>query len=82
MPNKKLEAINFANDFFTLINCSTSELKNYLAGDVVLDWFGETISGRCNVAEFMMYQKKNSRHIFKEILPTDTIGYRKSPTLR
>ncbi|CAD6237156.1 GSCOCG00002170001-RA-CDS [Cotesia congregata] len=76
------EAVSFANGYFALADGLIDDLANYLAEDVILDWFGQTIKGRKNVSAFMKFQNVNSRHIIDEINPSTTIEYRKIRPLR
>lgn len=76
------QAVSFANSYFALADGLVGDLDNYLAEDVILDWFGQTIKGRKNVSEFMKFQSINSRHIIDEINPSSIIEYRKSRPLR
>ncbi|XP_033210672.1 uncharacterized protein LOC117168883 isoform X2 [Belonocnema kinseyi] len=77
MTNEQSRAVSFANSYFTLVDGLASGLEDYLVGDVILDWFGRTVRGKRNVNTFMKAHKVNSRHIFNNIVPTETIGYRK-----
>ncbi|KAH0550638.1 uncharacterized protein LOC123261892 [Cotesia glomerata] len=76
------QAVSFANGYFALADGLVDDLANYLAEDVILDWFGQTIKGRKNVSTFMKFQNINSRHIIDEINPSSTIEYRKIRPLR
>ncbi|KAK0078347.1 hypothetical protein PV325_002659 [Microctonus aethiopoides] len=82
MADELSRAISFANGYFVLADGLVPDLEEHLAEDVVLDWFGQTIEGRYNVATFMKYQKISSRHIFNEVNPATAIGYRKQRPLR
>lgn len=82
MTDEICQAISFANGYFALADGLVSDLENHLAEDVVLDWFGQTIEGHANVAAFMNHQKIDSKHMFTEINPVSTIGYRKNPSQR
>jgi hypothetical protein len=70
------KAVSFTNGYFVLADGLVTGLENCLAKNVILDWFGKTITGRANVAAFMNTHKVNSRHVFNEIIPTDNIGYK------
>ncbi|XP_019757054.1 uncharacterized protein LOC109535576 isoform X4 [Dendroctonus ponderosae] len=64
-------------DFFTdLIETSKTHLKYYLAEDIVLDWFGQTIRGQKKVASFIKTKVNPIRHLFKEAKSTSKIGFR------
>ena len=77
MTDEHSRAVSFANSYFTLVDGLASGLEEYLAEDVILDWFGRTVTGKANVNTFMKVHKVNSRHVFNNILPTESIGYRK-----
>lgn len=72
------QAISFANSYFSLVDGLAPGLDGHLAEDVVLDWFGRTIRGRKNVADFIKYHKVASRHVFNDITPVGCINYKKS----
>ncbi|XP_076303426.1 uncharacterized protein LOC143221792 [Lasioglossum baleicum] len=80
--NESTQAISFANCYFSLVDGLASGFEDHLAEDVLLDWFGKTIRGRKNVAAFMEAYKVTSRHIFKTIVPSSDIGYKKKSTKR
>ncbi|XP_015593388.1 uncharacterized protein LOC107266896 [Cephus cinctus] len=77
MSDEYSRAISFANSYFALVDGLATGLEDHLADDVILDWFGETIKGRANVTAFMKAHKFDSRHMFTNITPTASIGYRK-----
>ncbi|XP_076641221.1 uncharacterized protein LOC143352528 [Halictus rubicundus] len=76
------QAISFANCYFSLADGLASGFEDHLAEDVILDWFGKTIRGKKNVVAFMEAYKVNSRHMFRTIVPTSDIGYKKTSTKR
>ncbi|XP_015114767.1 uncharacterized protein LOC107039580 [Diachasma alloeum] len=82
MEEELSQAVSFVNSYFALVDGLASDLEDHLADDVVLDWFGQTIKGRKDVASFMKYQKIKSRHVFNEITPKTSIGYREHRSLR
>ncbi|XP_011304187.1 uncharacterized protein [Fopius arisanus] len=82
MGDELSQAVSFLNSYFTLVDGLASDLEDHLADDVVLDWFGQTIRGRKAVASFMKFQKIKSRHVFNEITPKTSIGYRENRSLR
>ncbi|XP_078048417.1 uncharacterized protein LOC144475892 [Augochlora pura] len=77
------QAISFANCYFSLADGLVSGLENHLSENVVLDWFGRTVSGKENVAAFMLARNEvNSRHVFKNIVPKSDIGYTRKSAKR
>ncbi|XP_015431564.1 PREDICTED: uncharacterized protein LOC107187888 [Dufourea novaeangliae] len=80
--NEYAEAISFANCYFALVDGLASGLDSHLAENVVLDWFGRTVTGRRNVTAFMEAHKVNSRHMFRTIMPCTSIGYQRKPSNR
>lgn len=82
MAEDHSRAISFAESYFSLVDGLATGLEDHLAKNVVLDWFGRTIRGRENVAEFMKIQKIGSRHVFNSIDPADDISYGKSQQMR
>lgn len=74
--DKSTQAISFANSYFALVDGLASGLESHLSEDVVLHWFGRTVTGRKNVSAFMETHKVNSRHRFVHIAPTTGIGYK------
>ncbi|XP_012254140.2 uncharacterized protein LOC105684957 [Athalia rosae] len=76
----QLQAISFANSYFSLVDGLAPGLEDHLDENVVLDWFGKTIRGRENVTAFMKAHNaaRFSRHKFNRISPVPGIVYRKS----
>lgn len=73
----EMQAISFANIYFSLIDGLISGLESCLSQDVVLDWFGNVINGRKNVSAFIKNHKIISRHIFSHIIPITGISLEK-----
>ncbi|KAH1019404.1 hypothetical protein HUJ04_009229 [Dendroctonus ponderosae] len=74
---KQTEDAQKVLDFFTdLMETSKTHLKYYLAEDIVLDWFGQTIRGQKKVASFIKTKVNPIRHLFKEAKSTSKIGFR------
>nr|XP_033337273.1 uncharacterized protein LOC117226736 [Megalopta genalis] len=75
--DERIQAISFANCYFSMVDGLVSGLEDHLSENVVLDWFGRTVSGKKNVAAFMNSRNQvNSRHVFKNIVPRSDIGYK------
>ncbi|XP_043478287.1 uncharacterized protein LOC122508799 [Leptopilina heterotoma] len=77
MTDINSQVVSFANSYFTLADGLATGLEDYLADNVILVWFDKTIKGKRSVNTFLNYHKVNSRHIFNDITPTDTIDYKK-----
>ncbi|XP_012278266.1 uncharacterized protein LOC105698527 isoform X2 [Orussus abietinus] len=73
MAQRHPEIISFANGYFALADGLVSGLKDHLAKDVVLDWFGTIIRGRRRVAFFMENFSRNYSHVFEDILPREAL---------
>ncbi|XP_011638849.1 uncharacterized protein LOC105428308 [Pogonomyrmex barbatus] len=69
MVDEHAQAISVANRYFVLVDGMISGFKDHLAEDVVLKWFGQTISGKENVAVFLLSNKMKSFHTFSNIIP-------------
>lgn len=74
MADGSAEAISIANRYFALADGMVSGLKDHLAEDVVLIWFGQVIRGKKNAASFMLSNKKGSFHMFPDIMPISNIS--------
>lgn len=82
MTSINSQVVSFANSYFTLADGLATGLEDYLADNVILVWFDKTIKGKRSVNTFLKYHKVNSRHIFNDIKPTDTIDYKKRKSNR
>ncbi|XP_072745578.1 uncharacterized protein [Anoplolepis gracilipes] len=69
MTNERAQAISVANNYFMLADGITPGLKDHLAKNVVLKWFGKNITGRKNVAAFIASHRTESSHMFHDIMP-------------
>ncbi|KOX70933.1 hypothetical protein WN51_03362 [Melipona quadrifasciata] len=70
-----MQAISFANIYFSLVDGLISGLENCLSENVVLDWFGNVIEGRKNVSAFIKNHKTISKHIFLDITPITGVSF-------
>ncbi|KAL6441626.1 hypothetical protein ACFW04_003630 [Cataglyphis niger] len=70
MTDECAQAISVANHYFMLIDRMIPGLKNHLAKNVVLDWFGRKITGKKDVAAFIMSHRTKYFHTFDDIMPT------------
>lgn len=75
MGEKSVNAETFLEKYFAFADNKISGFENYLAENVLLDWFGKTIQGRKNVAEFIGIHKVNSKHVFDSVRHVTKIGY-------
>ncbi|XP_012538128.1 uncharacterized protein LOC105837692 [Monomorium pharaonis] len=74
MANKRIQAISIANRYFILADGMIPGLKDHLAEQVVLKWFGQVIKGRENVANFILFNKMKVFHMFSDIMPISGIS--------
>lgn len=70
MTNECARAISVANHYFMLADGMIPGLKNHLAKNVVLEWFGRKITGKKDVAAFIMSHRTKCFHTFDNIIPT------------
>lgn len=80
MADKRAQAISVANHYFMLADGMVSGFKDHLAEHIVLKWFGHVIRGKENVADFILSNKKNSFHMFSDIMPISDISCRRNET--
>lgn len=73
MSNKCAQAISVANHYFILVDNMVPGFENYFTDDVVLIWFGRKITGKTNVANFILSNKIKSFHSFTNIMPISGI---------
>lgn len=69
MANNLVEAISFMECYAGLVDRLFFYLKDYLAEDVVLQWFGRTIRGNRHVTSFMLCDNMDTFHMFTKIKP-------------
>jgi len=77
MLNEYSQAMSVAHCYFLLADDLFPGLKDHLAEDVTLNWFGRKIKGRQKVANFMLCDKKRFTHIFNEVVPISNITWEK-----
>ena len=75
MSESFADAVSLLNNYCWFADGHTSEFEKCLDENVLLDWFGKSIKGRKNVAEFLKTHKVVSRHIFNKIIPVNQISY-------
>ncbi|XP_029680339.1 uncharacterized protein LOC115245945 [Formica exsecta] len=69
MTNECARAISVANHYFMLADRMIPGLENHLSKNVVLEWFGKKITGKKDVAAFIMSHKTEFFHTFDDIIP-------------
>lgn len=74
MISDDTEAISVASRYFMLADGLFPGLKDHLAHNVTLKWFGRIIKGKKSVANFMQCDKKKITHTaFNRIAPISDI---------
>lgn len=74
MTDECAQAISVANCYFVLVDGMVAGFKDHLADNVVLKWFRKVITGKENVAAFMLSNKMESFHTFSDITPISGIS--------
>ncbi|KAG5873210.1 hypothetical protein JTB14_019518 [Gonioctena quinquepunctata] len=70
------EAKTFGEFYVDKLENHKNLFKYYLAENVVLDWFGQTIRGEKKVNDFLKKTLASVNHLFSDALPAKEIGFR------
>nr|XP_023030178.1 uncharacterized protein LOC111518069 [Leptinotarsa decemlineata] len=70
------EAKTFGEFYINKIENHKNLFKYYLADNVVLDWFGQTVRGDKKVNEFLKKTLASVNHLLSDAVPAKKIGFR------
>lgn len=73
---ERKEAKAFVEFYVDQMENHTNTIKYYFAETIILDWFGQTITGEKLVTAFLKKTLSTVRHHFSEAFPVKKIGFR------
>lgn len=76
------EAEEFGEFFVDLLENKIEYSRYCLAETTVLDWFGQTVKGEKNIVNFMKKNIPGCKHIFPNVKPTKSIGFRETHVIK